>query len=540
MKKIGMLFLFCVFYLSAQQTVIKGKLLDADGKPMLLAHVHLIKPLEKESISNTEVGKDGSFSLATTEKEIVMVKCSGVNHIPMEIPLFLDPKERTIELSIQLRTYKYVNAATDIAIIGNMFNTVSETKNAMKQADGTWKAEFISNADTFAYEVKGVCDRSINGTQSDLFRYDGDGDYQSLVIAKKGQPITITIDPKKFFIRNAGVKISVKDKKSLNAKLIQLNLARQERTERFMDTIKAYQKSGRNLRELAFDWSKDSAALTAQMAKEKAVTARQLLLFSYGELKLYAFRNADQKIINSIPDEIPPSSVLWNLNPTVIQAIFPDPEKYDAFVSKLVAENHYDGLRSVVLFTQMQMAKYMGKTEKFKECYTKLTTDFANTMYGKMTKERFKLEPEIAVGKIIPSFSVVSLEDSTKIYSSDSLRGRIFMIDFWATWCGPCIGEMENLHKAYEKFKGKKGFEVLSMSYDKSKDDIAPFRRDKWKMPWLHTFLEGNFGSEIGKKFEVQGIPKPILVDVDGKILAMEGDLRGENLEKTLARFLGE
>jgi hypothetical protein len=57
-------------------------------------------------------------------------------------------------------------------------------------------------------------------------------------------------------------------------------------------------------------------------------------------------------------------------------------------------------------------------------------------------------------------------------------------------------------------------------------------------MPWLHTFVEGGFKSELGKKFEVMWIPKPILVGPQGIILEVDDALRGENLEKTLAKFL--
>jgi hypothetical protein len=97
---------------------------------------------------------------------------------------------------------------------------------------------------------------------------------------------------------------------------------------------------------------------------------------------------------------------------------------------------------------------------------------------------------------------------------------------------------MPNLHKAYEKFKDK-NFAILSLSFDPKPEDIAKFRSEKWKMPWLHTFVEGGFASDLAKAFQVMGIPKPILVDGNtNTILATEMDLRGERLEKTLASVL--
>lgn len=113
------------------------------------------------------------------------------------------------------------------------------------------------------------------------------------------------------------------------------------------------------------------------------------------------------------------------------------------------------------------------------------------------------------------------------------------MIDFWATWCGPCVGEMEALHKAYAKFKDK-NFVILSVSFDASPQDVLKFRQDKWQMPWLHAFADQGFDSKMAKDFETIGIPHPILVDTAGTIVATEEDLRGESLEKTLEKYLGK
>jgi len=95
---------------------------------------------------------------------------------------------------------------------------------------------------------------------------------------------------------------------------------------------------------------------------------------------------------------------------------------------------------------------------------------------------------------------------------------------------------MDALHKAFEKFKDK-GFELLSLSIDGSADDVVKFRNDKWKMPWKNSFIGSKEGRKIADAFEVIGIPRPILVGADGKILEMEGELRGSKLQETLAKY---
>ena len=176
---------------------------------------------------------------------------------------------------------------------------------------------------------------------------------------------------------------------------------------------------------------------------------------------------------------------------------------------------------------------------EWRRLYKLLKNDYGDVAEIKWTLTENNPDAVVAVGKPVPSFEVALLGGAGKV-SDKSMLGKYYMIDFWATWCGPCVGEMPAIHKAYEKYKGKKGFEIISLSMDAAESQIAPFRAKKWKMPWLHAFIPGIFEADVAKEFEVAGIPKPVLVGPDGKIVAMQGDLRGEDLEKTLGKFLGE
>ncbi|MCB8933273.1 MAG: TlpA family protein disulfide reductase [Fimbriimonadaceae bacterium] len=152
--------------------------------------------------------------------------------------------------------------------------------------------------------------------------------------------------------------------------------------------------------------------------------------------------------------------------------------------------------------------------------------------------EEFPLPPDLSVGAMVPTFQATAT-DGTKVSFPKSYAGKIVMVDFWATWCGPCIQEMPNVIKAYEKYHDK-GFEILGISFDQANaaEKVAAFTKEH-SMPWKQVYEGKYWDTTIGKQFGVEGIPFGLLVDGDtGKVLASGNAIRGAALEKAIEAAL--
>lgn len=151
-------------------------------------------------------------------------------------------------------------------------------------------------------------------------------------------------------------------------------------------------------------------------------------------------------------------------------------------------------------------------------------------------KEKIKKLKKVAVGQIAPDFTQNDTDGNPVKFSDVYSKNELTLLDFWASWCGPCRGENPNVVKAYKEYQDK-GFSVLGVSLDKDKKAWIKAIEDDG-LTWTHVSDLAYWQNEVAKLYAISSVPSNLLVDKNGKIIAK--NKRGEELEEAIENFLNK
>ena len=521
------------------EAVVKGTVRTATGEIPRVAHV--VRRWVDEA-NPTKVGPDGSFTLRLPGPGVCYLYVTSPNHEHTDLTLvLLDPEyeaQHGIEVRVTLARPDYLPDPATIKISGTWDQ---EQHPATRQADGTFIYDVETDADTIGYTVWGLTPErhSMNGSQSDRYAYDGEGYYYS-VLDLSGGRARIVVDPAKMDRRQtvaAGVEF---DPAHATQKTVQqivaaynealgiLHLRKYAATTGLQVPIPEDADARLETALRALDgWAEDPTE--PDEVRHLALFLRQAL-YSEQQEPDSASRQVEQLL--EILRIVPPESPLWSSFSSVLRNLYQAPQEYAASKAQLlrIFDAAGDPETRVVLLDQLlTLARFTDHDQDFEHFYAQLKKDYGDSPVAESILMRFNPDPPLAPGKPLPDFTAERFSGAR--FDTRDYRGHVLILDFWATWCTPCVAAIPDLEKLWADYSGR-GLKMVSIALEPSPESVKAFLRASGReMPWEHAILPEGWQSPVMKQLGILGVPNLVLVDADGRVVQSYGipaDLRVE------------
>ncbi|MEX2232455.1 MAG: TlpA disulfide reductase family protein [Cyclobacteriaceae bacterium] len=523
------------------QSVITGTLLGHDGKQMKKSIVLMTTGSSQESTIIIQPDEQGRFRYETQGKGLHFLNFVGVRHLQQKFVLYIE-NPRTVTINVRLSILEYSEDLSTAQLWSSNGKSPFNGKRFDKGANGKFALVLPSN-EPFEYLIRRASKsgEAVTGTNAHEYSisYPYGGIFADIFAIENpvNGKVTIILDPEKP-ANTYKEKSPVSDDLSLDAQLTQIYREINDWNNAAPDYVATQQFPNRIL-------------------KEKDHLLRQALWIKYlssvfNHLETGGSPSSDliePKIISKAIGELTPASPFWMLrwiSPVdfleKLVLATEQPDRYRDYVERSIESWPYE-IRGEGFSSLIKKATKKEDKKDANRLYQRqqvLSPESEAAKFEKLRRER-KAGAKVVAGTQVPPFKAHSLGDSTVVYTPQNIKAKIYLIDFWATWCGPCYKEFPYLHAAYEQFHDK-GFEILSFSIDPSTEQIFRSRKGKFPMPWLHA-IDPQFqtiDSEMAKQFEVFGIPSAFLVNQSGKIIATTEALGKEKLEEMLKDFFDD
>ncbi|BDU78539.1 TlpA disulfide reductase family protein [Mesoterricola sediminis] len=318
------------------------------------------------------------------------------------------------------------------------------------------------------------------------------------------------------------------------------------RLEAYQKAVYAHLSEGKPIQAFPDSLEADQTAFRARLDQEKRPEARMALGMAVCAFKVMDVKKRvpldarDLAFLRTIPMESP----LWILlphGPGLLAQDFKDAAQAEAFLARFTDRTTVPEVRQGLLFGTFMTAHQAKDTAAAAKALARLEEEFPKAEVTATARDYAAVR--VQVGAPAPAFRVRTLENPGLETTLETFKGQYLLIDFWATWCGPCKAMLPDLHKVHAEYRDK-GLVVLSVADDKGPEVVQAFRRQPGTpMPWHHVVNVYDPKTRtrpyaISHDYGVHTLPTMVLVGPDGRVAA-DHDTLHKDLEGTLARFLG-
>jgi len=214
----------------------------------------------------------------------------------------------------------------------------------------------------------------------------------------------------------------------------------------------------------------------------------------------------------------------------------PELKQFDTLLAEHKGEKT-DGVAQVLFMKAQLYGQVFDDKKTADTLMEQLKKDYKDTKFVNKLMQREeagkaaeKLRSQLAAGSPFPEFNEKDIDGNP--LSVASHKGKVLLIDFWATWCPPCRAEIPNVVSVYKKYHAQ-GFDIIGVSLDEDKDKVTEFIKQH-EMTWPQYFDGEGWSNKLAVKYGIESIPSTFLVDGNGKIIAT--DVRGDELETAVAK----
>ncbi len=489
------------------------------------------------TLLKTTVAEDGSFVLGGNyEKGLYELCASHPDCVPLRIPIYID-SNFTTEVTLQFNYYT-TRDTTVFFYYGSSHDSLSKNAVPVKGADNIWRVKVKSRSPEIFYQVKGdeITGRTHCPSSYDRIIPDAEGDMIGVISTKNSDSVTLE------YRWQSHVPCEIVPPAKFSNNTLEYRNQAFSRVEKLMNELQELRNKSQIPQWIELS-HRTLSMLTTSMSGEQDGYVVALLLKTYAEVAAIGWYtkqpNYDSLIVARANFHCQQYPGIWTIDRIgafpVLAAIYTNELEVKKHLAIILAERTIGtDAKSEILSLVEEVYTYTNQSSMADYVKGILLSNYEGTMGFDNVMRRLKSNATDSnlIGKEMMKIRTMDIKNNPHTVSNVEYKGKYVLLDFWATWCKPCIEEMGNLAKVKSAFDTNR-FEIVGISLDNDLKKLKAFLNKK-NVPWDNYMIGEEVRDSIVNFYSAQAIPRTILISPQGVIVAAGSGLRGEQLQETL------